>query len=98
MCDGKVVLHNSQSRDFQVYEIDNPYCLTVLLELNHSFRQSEWIDHIEPAHLQGVINGFSISSSSPRQILQIGKSELFSDFSSSAGSLTYRLSWVFSMS
>lgn len=36
----------------------------------HSLRHCKWINFIEPAHLQGVINGFPSSSVSSKHILQ----------------------------
>lgn len=53
------------------------------------------MNRIEPAHLQGAINGFTLSSSSPKQIRHTGDSDLHDFLRSSILPRSTAFSFVF---
>lgn len=69
----RLILPNSRSKHLQVFGLhvlNLAYNFLITVGCYHSLRHFRWINFIEPAHLQGVIKGLSISSLSSKQILQ----------------------------
>lgn len=90
-------LQSSHSRNFQLYENTFSDSLKWIFPLSHSQRQLKWIVLIVPAHVQGEMRGFSISSSWFKHILQ-ALSALSESFDSAFDQLSESIQAIWSSS